>query len=275
MAINLATKYSKKVDEKFFKNRLTEPALNNDYDWKGVDTVEVYGVDVVSNVDYTRSGSDRYGTPSELGDTTQTLTLTQDRSATWTIDKGNYNEQMAIKDAGKTMNRQEREVDNPEIDTYVLAVMDAAAVANGSTDTAAVSKTNAYEVFLAGTVALDDALVPEEGRMAFVSPSYYALLKQDTSFILNSEAGQKALFKGHVGECDGVKIIKVPSSYLPANTPFIITHKAATVSPTTLVDMKIHNNPPGISGWLCEKRRIYDAFVLDNKVDAIYTHKTA
>jgi hypothetical protein len=275
MAQNLAAKYSKKVDEKFFKELLTEPAMNQDYEWSGVATVTVYGVDTVSNVDYTRSGTSRYGTPSELGTTKKDYTLSQDRSATWIIDRGNYTESQMVTESGKSMSRQEREVDNPEVDTYRLAAMDAAAVANGSTATAAVSASNAYEKFLDGQVTLDDALVPSEGRIAFVTPSYHALLKQDSSFILNSDRGQVALFKGECGEVDGVRIIKVPSSYFPANTAFIITHKAATCAPTKLEDMKIHDNPPGISGWLCEKRRIYDAFVLEQKKDAIYTHKTA
>lgn len=30
-----------------------------------------------------------------------------------------------------------------------------------------------------------------------------------------------------------------------------------------------HTDPPGISGWLCEGRFSYDAFVLNNKKDAI------
>ena len=37
-----------------------------------------------------------------------------------------------------------------------------------------------------------------------------------------------------------------------------------------LEDYTIHANPPGISGSLVEGRIVYDAFVLDNKVKAIY-----
>lgn len=47
----------------------------------------------------------------------------------------------------------------------------------------------------------------------------------------------------------------------------------ATVSPVKLAEYKTHDNPPGISGWLCEGRIYYDAFVLNNKKKAIIISK--
>ena len=35
---------------------------------------------------------------------------------------------------------------------------------------------------------------------------------------------------------------------------------------------RIHDDPPGISGWLIEGRTIYDAFVLNEKRNALYYH---
>ena len=35
---------------------------------------------------------------------------------------------------------------------------------------------------------------------------------------------------------------------------------------------RIHDDPPGISGWLVEGRTIYDAFVLNEKRYAVYYH---
>jgi hypothetical protein len=81
--------------------------------------------------------------------------------------------------------------------------------------------------------------------------------------------------KGQIGAIDGIPLILTPDSYFPENVSFIITNKIATVSPVKLSDYKIHDNPPGINGWLVEGRVYYDAFVLDNKAKAIYVHKTA
>ena len=39
MAMNLASKYSTKVDERFKRKLLTQPAVNEEYDWAGVATI--------------------------------------------------------------------------------------------------------------------------------------------------------------------------------------------------------------------------------------------
>ena len=46
----------------------------------------------------------------------------------------------------------------------------------------------------------------------------------------------------------------------------------AATAPKQLTEYKIHDNPPGISGYLVEGRLIYDCFVLNEKADAIYYH---
>lgn len=177
-------------------------------------------------------------------------------------------------EAGKALRRQIDEVIIPEIDTYRLSTMAAAAVANGHTVTAAVDKTNAYEAVLGGTEKLDNKKVPQGGRKLYVTPAFYNLIKLDPSFIKATEIAQNMLIKGQVGEIDNMRVIKVPATYLPANTPFVIVHNIATVAANKLTDYKTHDNPPGINGWLVEGRVRYDAFVLDNKVDALFAHKT-
>lgn len=270
MATNLAIKYSEKVDERFKLAAVTTPAVNNDYDFVGVKTVKVYSIDTAKMNAYTRSGNARYGTAEELGDTVQELTLSQDKAFTFTIDKGNLTEQMMIKDAGKALARQIDEVVVPEIDIYRISKM--AAGAGTSATPAAVTAGNAYSVFLDGQVALTENKVPLTNRIAYVCPAFYKAIKLDGAFIKAGDMAQEMLVKGQVGAVDGVAIIVVPSTYLPTKTDFIITHPAATCAPVKLADYKIHDNPPGINGYLVEGRVIYDAFVLTNKAKAIYKH---
>jgi len=86
------------------------------------------------------------------------------------------------------------------------------------------------------------------------------------------DAAQDMQIKGILGEVDGVKLVRVPASRLPSGCNFIMTHPMATVAPRQLNEYKIHDNPPGINGWLIEGRLIYDAHVLANKKDAIFYH---
>lgn len=275
MPVNLASKFSKKIDERFTQKSFTEAATNQDYEWEGVKTISVYSIPTAPMNNYTRTGAARYGVANELDNTKVDYTVTRDRSFTFTVDRGNKQETMGANDAGKALSRQINEVVIPEVDTYRLATMSAAAIANGHTQTLAITAANAYSSLLTAGEALDEDKVPAVGRIAFVTPAFYNFLKQDDTFIKASEIGQKMLITGQVGEVDGVKIVKVPSVYFPANHAFILTHPVATVAPKKLEDYKIHDNPPGINGWLVEGREIYDAFVLEQKKNAIYAHKIA
>ena len=115
-------------------------------------------------------------------------------------------------------------------------------------------------------------MLMDKGRVAFCSYRFANLLMQDPAFIKYSDRSQDMVTKGILGEVDGCKIVKVPSSRLPQGAAFIITHSIAATGPKQLEDYRIHDDPPGISGWLVEGRFIYDCFVLNEKADAIYFH---
>jgi len=272
MAVNYAEKWSPKVDERFTLKSLTEAAVNNSYDWTGVDTVQVYSIPAVDLVDYSTTGSTRYGSDTEISTAVQTMLLTKDRAFSITIDRMSLTDTNGAVKAGKAMQRQVDEKIIPEIDTYRLDAMYDAAIANGAYAEAVVSASNAYSVFLAGQETLGNAKVPVDGRLAFCSYSFYNFLKLDSTFMLASELAMKERVNGMRGMVDGVKLIPVPSSYLPTNVAFILTHPVATVAPKKLWSLITHDNPVGINGVKLEGRIRYDAFVLDNKVDAIYVH---
>ena len=271
MAINLAQKYSPIVAERFSIGSVTNVGFNTDYDFEGVNTVNVYSINTVPMTDYTRSGANRYGTPAELEDTKQTMILTQDRAFTFTIDRGNNIDQMNVKGAGIALRRQLDEVTIPELDTYRLAKVCAGAGGTGVV-------TGAYEGFLAGQEFLGDNKVPTAGRIACVSYAFYSELKKSSAgggFVQPSDMAQELLTKGVLGMVDGVPIIPVPKSYLPADTAFVLWQPSVAVSPIKLAEFTIHDNPPGIRGNLVEGSVYYDCFVLDAKKNGIYVGTTA
>lgn len=270
--VNLASKYSKAVDERFHKESQAALALNDDHEFTGVQSVKVYSIPVVAMNDYQRTGTNRYGTPEDLGRNVQELIVQRDRSFTFVIDKGDKVQSMNVSDAGKALARQLREVCVPEFDAYVFKTLAETAITHGSYATDPIDKSNAYEKFLAAMEYLGNHSVPDKGRVCFCSYAFANFLKQDPAFIKTGDKSQDMLEKGVIGEVDGCKIVKVPSSRLPAGTAFLITHKMAATAPKQLTDYKIHENAPGINGFLVEGRLLYDCFVLDEKMDAIYYH---
>jgi hypothetical protein len=63
------------------------------------------------------------------------------------------------------------------------------------------------------------------------------------------DVAQNMQIKGLLGEVDGTKLVRVPSSRLPEGCDFILTHPIACVAPQQLNEYKIHTDAPGISGW--------------------------
>lgn len=268
--INLASKYSTNVDERFYKESQAMLALNNDYEFTGVETVKVYSIPVAVMGNYSKSGSSRYGTPSDLTRNVQSMTLNRDRAFTFIIDKGDKLMSEMVSDAGKALSRQLREVCVPEYDTYVFNKLAVAAQSAGNFDSTAATKSNAYELFLNAQEKLGNNNIPDQGRVCFCSYRYANLLKMDPAFMQYGDKAHEMTQKGVIGEVDGCKIVKVPATRLPLGTAFILTHPIAACGPKVLEDYKIHDNPPGISGWLVEGRLIYDCFVLNEKRMAIF-----
>lgn len=275
MAIQLATKFLPYVDEIFTTESKKSLLTNNDFDWSGAHTVKVYKISTASMNDYNRSGENtgsRYGTIQSLDATTEEFMLTRDRSFTFEIDKLDTDETVSQLEAGAALARQLREVVVPEVDTYVYSVM----CENAGTKPNAVTLTadNIYTEIINGNAALDEAEVPETGRVILVSPATYLIMKQCKDITMETEIGNDMRLKGVISNLDGCSVVKVPSNRLPEDFGFMIAHPVATVAPTKLEDYTTHNNPPGISGSLVEGRICYDAFVLDNKAKAIYYQAT-
>ena len=269
---NLASKYAKKVDERFSRESQAMLALNTDYSFTGVRTVNVYSIPTVAMTDYQRNGDHRYGVPNDLSRNVQTMTVGRDRAFTFIIDKGDKNQSQMVMDAGKALSRQLKEVWVPEFDAYVFRKLAAAATERGNFSAEPITKENAYEMFLNAMENLGNKNVPDKGRVAFCSYKFANFLKQDPAFIKTGDSSQELLIKGVIGEVDGCRIVKVPSSRLPAGCAFLLTHPLAATAPKQLEEYKTHADPPGISGFLVEGRVVYDCFVLDEKADAIYYH---
>lgn len=282
--INLVTKFVPYVDEMFTSESKKSLLTNQDFDWTGAHAVKVYKVSTASMNDYDRDGSSvgltdgeagnviwsRYGAVAGLSATTEEFTLSKDRSFTFAIDKLDTDETAQQLQAASALARQTREVVIPEVDTYVYNVM--CTNAGTKPTAAALTSDGIYDEILKANQTLDDAQVPETGRVLVVTPATYVLMKQCADIVMETDIGNDMRLRGVIGMLDGCSVIKVPSSRLPAKFGFMVAHPCATVAPTKLEDYKIHQDPPGISGALVEGRICYDAFVLDNKTKAIYYH---
>lgn len=273
MAIELATKFAPYTDEQFSTESKKALLTNQDFDWTGAHTVKVYKVTTAGMNDYGRKGPaegnwSRYGAVESLNATTEEFTLKKDRSFTFAIDKLDTDETSQQLAAASALARQNREVVIPEVDVYTYGVM--CAGAGNKPAPVALTSENIYTEIIEASKVLDDAEVPETGRVLVVTPATYQLMKKCKDITMETDIGNDLRLKGVIANLDGMNVQKIPANRLPAGFGFMIAHPCACVAPTKLEEYKVHQDPPGISGALVEGRICYDAFILDNKVKAIY-----
>ena len=278
--INLATKYSPKVVDRFYLDSVVLGKTSKEYDWDGVQSVKVWTINTYDPTDYNKPANDneisgqhkRYGSTYEVADTVQTMTLTQDKAVSLSVDKGNNTEQMMIKNAGKVMALEMREKFIPMFDKYCLGVWGNPANCGTVTELSSPSKSNIVDAISAHVTALRNKFATVDDAYCFIGESEYAMLLLAPEFINynNPTFAPRNLEKGVMGKVRGLQIVPVPDSYFTdTNINFVTAKRSAILAPTKIKDMKVHSDPVGISGALLEIRWLYDAFVLDTKKDGL------
>lgn len=175
MAINLTEKFTEHVDEMFTTESKKALVTNRDYNWTGAHTIKVHKVNTVGMNDYDRLGtgenSSRYGALGSVENTLEEFTLRKDRSFTFAIDKLDKDETGGVLSGASALARQQREIIIPEVDAYTYDVMCTGAGTKVTDVT--LSNENIYDEIIKGTEALDDAEVPDVGRVLTVTPGVY------------------------------------------------------------------------------------------------------
>ena len=279
--INVASLYEKKLEERFSIGSKTNAFAGKKYDFIGAKSIEIITADRVDLVDYTRSGQNRFGTIYELGDTKQTLTMTRDRAFTFSIDKANAIDQFNVKQANARLKDHWDNVVTPEVDKWRLAKWAAGnGLSTGKTiltnaTPAALSKSNILEAIFNASAAMSDELVPTTNRVLFIGELDFVKFQLADQVVGGAQLNKQAVAQGYKGTIDGIQIVTVPSSYMPAKTGFIMKWKGATVDPIKLKTLRVQRTPLGIDGDVVEGHIYYDAFVLDAKCKGVYAYKTS
>ena len=274
MAQNYAAAHLNAVDERVYLDSLTLDVFDSKsirLDFNGKNSVTIYNVNTVAENDYVRSGLSRFGALVELGTGTQTLTLSQDKSFSFSIDRGNYSDSMMVTESAKAIKRQVREVSVPATDTYNLGIASAYAIANsqGVVAGTAVANNTADQLILAQQAALTELKYPKQGRTLWITPTVLNLLKRDPEFKQDCDTSYADNKKGIIGQVDGLTIKEVPASMLVTNFQFMITCKESVVAVNKFDMVRTIDNDKDVDGWICQGRRYHDAFVLSQKATGI------
>lgn len=271
MTVAIADKYSSKMDLAFAHGSYTDKFVNRDYDFDGVQTINVVTPTTVATSNYDRTSTgDRFGGNAELQDTVATYQLANDKCFKIAIDRGNYLQGGLAKKAGQVLRAEMDEQVIPEIDGDRIATAAAAATANGQAVSYTLGSGNAYEAVLEASAKLDEAKAPMNDRVMFVTPAFYNKIKGDiTTGVYATGYNDKLVPRGFVGELDGMAVVKVPSTYFPANTLAVLWQKKAVLGARQIHKTDIIENSENVDGAVLRGRFIYDTFVLAAKKKAV------
>lgn len=269
MGVNLAVKYSGKLDQLFTAGSYTDRYVNKKYDFTGAKTVEVYTVTTVDPTDYDRTSTgDRFGGNKELQDTITAYTIGNDKSFKIAIDRGNYEQGALAKKAGEVMKAEMEEKVIPMIDAN--RILKAAIGAAAASQYYAPTANKAYEDVLKMSAALDEAKAPISGRVLWVTPTFYNAIKAEIVTTVEANGyNDKLLGRGFVGELDGVAVVKVPSSYFPANTSAVMVHRDALLGVDQIKTTRIITDSEFVDGSILVGRFVFDSFILNGKKNAV------
>lgn len=269
MAINLHSKYEKELAKLYTHNSFVDSHTNTKWSFSGFKSILIPSIVTQPLTAYQRSGTNRYGTPRDLQDTVQEMTMVNDDAFSIVIDKGDNSEQQMMKNAAEVMKQQIAEQVTPLIDKYALDkwVYYAGKIATSS---AAPTKSTIVGLLLDAEVYFNDHFVPDGDRWCYIPNKYIKLVKLSDEFSGCDGIVNNMVVRGYVGNLGSLKIVGVPESYLPGNCYFLVAQKNSVILAQKLRDGKIHQDPPGISGHLLEGRYMYDAFVVGANSDGVY-----
>lgn len=267
MAVNLASKYAKQIDQVYTHESYVAGIASGKFEFTGVKSVKIFSPITVPLTDYDRDGG--FGKPERMQNEVQELIVKEDKGFSLLIDKGDAASANGTFAAGARMKQQIREQVTPMQDKYALAqyAKNAGTVAGVA---APATEKAVYKLLMGARTAMNNKQVPADGRYCFIGSTYAANLIDSGVVVANPQIAGKSYTKGDIGRVLGFKIIEVPDEYLPENCFILCVRGESVVNPHKLHDAKLHHDPIGYSGDVMEGRFLYDAFVLNKKASGVY-----
>lgn len=284
MAINYADSFETELQQKYARE-LTSSALTTEKArFVGAKNVKIPRLTLSGYKDHTRSKGYNAGT---LSNDYEIKTLAHDRDIEFFVDAEDIDETNQILSAANITNTFTQEHAIPELDCYRYSKLytELATTYSKTVDTTELSAANVLVVFDELMEKMDEAGVPESGRILYVTPTVRKYMKEasDVQKVIIAN-GQQASLKTIVHSIDDVQITMVPSARMKTVYNFtdgcvpgtgakqinmILIHPSCVIAPVKRNSIYLWE--PGThtegDGWLYQNRSYTDLFLIENKAD--------
>lgn len=288
--VNYATQFEKDLKQKYTRELCTSALTTQNVSFVNANTIKIPYVTTGGYKDHGRNGGfNRQAVQNQF----MTKVLGFDRDVEFFVDTMDVDESNEALSAANITNTFITEHAIPETDAYRVSKLYSDFVeAGGTADTTAITAANVLEKFDAWMEALDEAEVPQDGRVLFVTPPIYTLIKQaeKVNRVLDV-SGQRGIDR-RVRSLDEVAIHTVPSGRMKTAYDFTDGFKPATAAkqihmillhPSAVIACDKHSYirlwAPGShtegDGYLYQNRKYGDLFVLDTRINGIQINAEA
>ena len=292
--LNYATEYSRALAQAFpyslYFGALYNTPNNNTYRWINAKTIEIPSISTSGRVD---SDRDTIATAQRNYDNAwETKTLSNQRKWSTLVhpqDIDQTNLVTTIANITKVFNEEQK---FPEMDAYTVSKIyqDWKALGNTADDTV-ITTSNALEVFDSLMLAMDNARVPVNGRILYVTNEVKYILKEAEKVTRNIdvENNNNTINRG-VDRLDEVTIVAVPAPLMKTKYNFtngwrpaisadqinmFLVHPSAVITPVSYSFSQLDEPSAGSEGkYIYFEESFEDAFILNKKAGAIQYNVT-
>lgn len=199
-------------------------------------------------------------------------------------DVNQTNMVLSIQNATKVMNETQK---FPEMDAYCISKIHTDAVAEGvADDNTVLTVNNILTVFDSYMEAMDNARVPQTGRILYVTPAVKTLIKNAKDIVRNvSVDGNSTILNRNVSRIDEVEIISVPEDLMKTVYDFtngwavgatakqinmLLIHPIAVLTPVSYSFASMETPTAHSKGkYLYYEESFEDVFILNQRKNAI------
>ncbi len=264
---------------------------NPQVQWLNAKTIKLPVVTLSGYKDHSRSIGFNQGS---LTNTWEAKTLSFDRDVEFFVDAMDVDETNMVASVANIQTVFETEQAIPETDAYRFSKLFADFVTKGGTvDTTTLNASNFLTWFDTAMEGMDDAGVPEEGRLLYLTPAMYKIAKNAQGItrymMLNPNNGT---VNRKVWDLDDVELIKVPSARMKTQYDFtegftpddeagqincIAVHPNSVVARERYAYIKMF--APGTDsrtgdGYIYQNRKYGDLFLLDQRLAGVAINAT-
>lgn len=288
MSINYAERFERQIQQQFARE-LTSSALdtNKQYSFIDAQTIKVPTITLSGYKNHLRDGTKNKGTVSS---TCQVMTLDHDRDIEFFVDEMDVDETNQVLSAANITAVFNQEHAIPELDAYRYSKLYYEYVEenNETPNTTALTANNILSVFDTMMEEMDEASVPQSGRVLYVTPKTYSMIKNAEKIqrVLDVTGGT-ANVNRNVRSLDEVSIVTVPSDRMKTSYNFdegfipgtgarqinmILVHPSSVLAPVKVADVYLWNKgetPDSAFGYLYQNRMYTDLFIIKAKIGGV------